>query len=141
MVICFAVMRPSLISLAGQLSTILGLATRTSGLSFPVPSGTSGPYSTTSLNASLASTQLAQTDFSNEQLAFLWNQVGPIATGTLNTTVSPTPEPSKFAQPGLLHPLVPSYEAELSGDKLPDTFLWGVTSSSYQIEVNMMTLS
>ncbi|KAK4613238.1 hypothetical protein CLAFUW4_09161 [Fulvia fulva] len=108
--------------------------TSSASISFPAPTGSSTSYATRSFNASLASTQLAQTDFSNERLAFLWDQVGPIATGSLSTTVSPTPEPSTFPRPGALHPYVPSYESQLSGHKLPEHFIWGLASSSYQIE-------
>lgn len=108
----------------------------TSGaLSYPDPTGVSTTYSTKTYNASLASTYLAQTDFSNERLAFLWDQVGPVVTGPITTTVSPTPEPSRYASPGIFHPYVPSYESNLTNAKLPANFVWGVASSSYQVEV------
>ncbi|KAI5364741.1 Putative glycoside hydrolase family 1, glycoside hydrolase superfamily, glycosyl hydrolase family 1 [Septoria linicola] len=119
-------------------AVVLGIVTVTyaqsSNLTFADPTRTSGTYTTTSYNASLASTQLAQTDFSNERLAFLWDQVGPISKGILSTTVSPTPEPSTFAQPGALHPHVPSYYGDLADTKLPEHFVWGLSSSAHQIE-------
>ena len=52
----------------------------------------------------------------------------------MTTTVSPTPEPSTYPRPGLFHPLVPSYESNLTNAKLPANFLWGVASSAYQVE-------
>lgn len=39
-----------------------------------------------------------------------------------------------FPTPGIFHPLVPSYQSNLSDIKLPDNFLWGVASSAYQVE-------
>ena len=83
---------------------------------------------------SAASTYLPLTDFSNEQLAFLWDQVGAISTAEISTTVSPTPEPSVYPKPGSLHPLVPSYNSEIEDAKLPDDFLWGVASAALQVE-------
>lgn len=118
----------------GQLTN----ATTTSGsglLTYANPTGVSTTYTTTSYNYSLASTYLPQVDFSDERLAFLWDQVGPVATGSLTTTVSPTPEPSRYASPGIFHPYVPSYESGLNDAKLPEGFLWGVASSAYQVEV------
>ncbi|GAB7351092.1 hypothetical protein MBLNU459_g1559t3 [Dothideomycetes sp. NU459] len=103
-------------------------------ISYPNPTGVSTTYATKSYNYSLASTYLAQTDFSDERLAFLWDQVGPVSTGQLTTTVSPTPEASKFNSPGALHPYVPSYEPGLDSAKLPANFIWGVASSAYQVE-------
>lgn len=107
----------------------------TETITYAVPTGVSTTYTTTSYNYSLASTYLPQVDFSDERLAFLWDQVGPLATGPITTTVSPTPEPSKYASPGIFHPYVPSYESDLSDAKLPENFLWGVASSAYQVEV------
>lgn len=104
-------------------------------VTFPGPSGVSTSYSLTSYNALAASTYLAQTDFSNERLALLWDQVGPVATGPITTTVTPTPEPSAYPSPGAFHPLVPAYEPALNNATLPRDFVWGVASSSYQIEV------
>jgi len=74
------------------------------------------------------------TDFSNEQLAFLWDQVGSISTAAIHTTVSPTPEPSVYPKPGYLHPLVPAYVSEVESAKLPEDFLWGVASAALQVE-------
>ncbi|KKY22264.1 putative glycoside hydrolase family 1 protein [Diplodia seriata] len=74
------------------------------------------------------------TDYSDQALAFLWDQVGPISTGPVTTTVEPTPEPSVHPGPGPIHPLVPSYDTNLTNLKLPKGFKWGVSSSSYQIE-------
>ncbi|THW17859.1 glycoside hydrolase [Aureobasidium pullulans] len=105
-----------------------------STISFHDPTGVSTTFATKSFNYSLASTYSVQTDFSNERLAALWQQVGPIAAGSVTTTVSPTPESSPLARPGVMHPYIPSYEANLSNAKLPENFIWGVASSAYQIE-------
>ncbi|KAK3115684.1 hypothetical protein LTR53_004747 [Teratosphaeriaceae sp. CCFEE 6253] len=101
----------------------------------PYPTITSAEsYSSTTFNTASASTYLPITDFSNEQLAFLWDQVGAIATAAINTTVSPTPEPSVYPKPGYLHPLVPAYISEIEDAKLPEDFLWGVASAALQVE-------
>ncbi|KAK0253419.1 hypothetical protein B0A54_06506 [Friedmanniomyces endolithicus] len=101
----------------------------------PTPTITSdASYSSTTFNASAASTYLPLTDFSNEQLAFLWDQVGSISTAAIHTTVSPTPEPSVYPKPGYLHPLVPAYISEVESAKLPEDFLWGVASAALQVE-------
>lgn len=121
-------------TIAGNATTVASIPPP-SGFSFANPTGVSTTYATKSYNESLASTQLPQTDFSNERLAFLWDQVGPVATGPVTTTVSPTPEPSKYASPGVFHPYIPSYEPGLANAKLPPNFVWGVASSAYQIEV------
>lgn len=103
----------------------------TATISFPNPSG----YSTTSYDAAaLETTYRPNTDFSDDALAFLWQQVGPIQPPPFNTTVSPTPEPTAFPHPGPLHPLVPTYDNNLTGQSLPEGFIWGVASSAYQIE-------
>lgn len=104
-------------------------------VTFPPPSGVSTTYTLTSYNTLSTATYLTQTDFSNERLAFLWDQVGPVATGPVTTTVTPTPEPSAYPSPGAFHPLVPAYEPDLNNFTLPSDFVWGVASSSYQIEV------
>lgn len=119
----------------GQLTNSTTTISGTGLLTYANPTGVSTTYTTTSYNYSLASTYLPQVDFSDERLAFLWDQVGPVATGPLTTTVSPTPEPSKYASPGIFHPYVPTYESGLSDAKLPEGFLWGVASSAYQVEV------
>lgn len=93
-----------------------------------------GYYSTTTFNVASATTYLAQTDFSNERLNLLWHQVGPISTGPINTTVSPTPEPTAYPSPGIFHPLVPSCDNNLTNAKLPAGFRWGLASSAYQVE-------
>ncbi|KAK7716555.1 hypothetical protein SLS57_006583 [Botryosphaeria dothidea] len=101
-------------------------------LTFGTPAGN---YSTKTYAVPAIETDYrSNTDFSDEALAFLWKQVGPISTGPVTTTVSPTPEPSLYPQPGPIHPLVPSYDRNLTGLKLPKGFKWGVSSSSYQIE-------
>ena len=108
-------------------------------ISFPDPTGVSTTYSSTTYNASAASTTLANDDFSDEKLAFLWNQVGPVATGPVTTTVEPTPEPSSYGNPGSgggFHPFIPSYEQNLSTVSLPEGFAWGVASSAFQIEAS-----
>lgn len=107
-----------------------GALSTTSGLQWP-----SG-YSTTTYNFAAASTYLPNDDFSNEQLAFLWDQVGPISTGAITTTVSPTAEPSVFPTPGdyIGHQLVPAYLSNLSEAQLPTDFIWGVASAAFQVE-------
>ncbi|KAF2084589.1 glycoside hydrolase family 1 protein [Saccharata proteae CBS 121410] len=92
-------------------------------------------YSTKTFDASAASTFLPNNDFSNERLDFLWYQVGPVSTGPVTTTVSPTPESSaSFMRPGMFHPPVPDYYANLSHAQLPDDFVWGLASAAYQVE-------
>lgn len=121
---------------ASSNSASSGTTKSPTAISFPNPTGVSTEYATKAYNSSLASTKLPNNDFSDERLAFLWNQVGPIATGPITTTVSPTPEPSVYPNPGLsLHPYIPSYIPDLSAVQLPEGFVWGVASSSYQIEV------
>jgi hypothetical protein len=120
---------------------ILGHAFAQSGsvsgsISFPDPTGVSTTYSSTTYDVSAATTTLANDDYSDERLAFLWNQVGPIATGPVTETVEPTPEPSSYGNPsGGFHPYIPSYETNLSAASLPAGFSWGVASSAFQIEV------
>jgi hypothetical protein len=131
---------------SGSLATLflaLGFSYAQSGssadrISFPDPTGVSTTYSSTTYNASAASTTLANNDFSDEKLAFLWNQVGPVATGPVTETVDPTPEPSFYGNPagGGFHPFIPSYEQNLSTASLPEGFAWGVASSAFQIEVS-----
>jgi beta-glucosidase/6-phospho-beta-glucosidase/beta-galactosidase len=66
-------------------------------LKFDAPSG----YSFKTYNASAVPTSTAiNRDFSDQALAFLWDQVGPVATGPVTATVSPTPEPSVYHTPG-----------------------------------------
>ncbi len=61
--------------------------------------------STKVYNVSAAKTTLSY-KYTNEELAMLWNQVGKIEVGPITTTVSPTPEPTAYARPGLFHPQV-----------------------------------
>lgn len=68
---------------------------------FALPSG----YSTKVYNVSAAATTLTY-NYSDEELAMLWNQVGKIEVGPITTTVSPTPEPSAYPRPGVMHPMV-----------------------------------
>ncbi|KAK5678543.1 hypothetical protein LTS10_008987 [Elasticomyces elasticus] len=99
------------------------------------PTITTGPdASATTFDRFAASTYLPLTDFSNEQLALLWEQVGAISSAAINSTVSPTPEPSVYPKPNYLHPLVPAYISEVEDAKLPDDFLWGVASAALQVE-------
>lgn len=115
-----------------SLAVFLGIVSPQSAaaLSYGAASG----YSTKTFNAASATTFLPNTDFSNEMLNALWNQVGPIGTGPIFTTVSPTPEPSSYPHPGIFHPQVPTYDTNLSDAKLPKGFHWGAPSSAYQIE-------
>lgn len=103
-----------------------------SALAFTLPAG----YSTASFNASAQPTAFTRTDFSENALNELWNMVGPVATGPVTTTASPTPEPTAYPQPdgNRFHALVGSNYPQLSNAKLPKGFRWGVSSSSYQIE-------
>jgi len=127
----------SILASAQYLNSSTSTSAPPASITYPNPTGVSTSYTSTSYNYALASTYLPNTDFSDERLAFLWDQVGPIATGILTTTVSPTPEPSSFANPRLgLHPYVPSYQPNLTNAKLPENFIWGVASSAYQVEVS-----
>lgn len=87
-----------------QISTALvanNPAPALTSVSFPVPSG----YSIKVYNVSAATTTIKY-HYSNEELALLWDQVGPISVGPITTTVSPTPEPSSYPRPGRYHPQV-----------------------------------
>lgn len=88
-----------------------------------------------SFNASAGTTELPNTDYSNERLGFLWNQVGPVATHSkVTATVEPTPEATLLG-PGEFHPLVAStFSSDLTGAKLPPNFAWGLSASAYQLE-------
>jgi hypothetical protein len=88
-----------------------------------------GDYSTVSFNASAAQTYLPNDVYTNEELAFLWDQVGPIEIAKVTTVVEPTPEPSPFPQPNWVHPLVPSYVQGLENATFGDDFIWGVASA------------
>jgi hypothetical protein len=70
-------------------------------ITFATPSG----YSTKSYNAAAASTTISY-QYTNEELAMLWNQVGKISLGNVTTTVLPTPEPTAYPRPGVFHPQV-----------------------------------
>ncbi|KAG9229784.1 glycoside hydrolase superfamily [Amylocarpus encephaloides] len=96
---------------------------------FAQPSG----YETKIYNASAASATIKY-EYTNEELALLWNQVGEIEVGPITTTVSPTPEPTAYPRPGPFHPLVASSDPSLNSASLPDNFVWGIAASSYQIE-------
>ncbi|KAF2204435.1 putative beta-glucosidase 34 [Delitschia confertaspora ATCC 74209] len=113
-------------------SSALGQYSNSSTISFTLPTG----YTTSAFNNSAAPTlPTPVTDFSDLALAALWQQIGPISTGPVTTTVQPTPEPSVYPQPGgAYHPLVASSDPKLAGVKLPKGFKWGLASSSYQIE-------
>ncbi|CAI6298223.1 unnamed protein product [Periconia digitata] len=124
---------PSLMLITAMYSSVVvAQLNNSSSLSFATPSG----YSTASFNASAHPTPFTRTDYSENALNELWNQVGPVATGTVTTTLSPTPEPTSYARPNAdrFHALVASSHPELDGLKLPKGFKWGVSSSSYQIE-------
>ncbi|EUC40549.1 glycoside hydrolase family 1 protein [Bipolaris oryzae ATCC 44560] len=107
-------------------------ANGSSSLSFAQPTG----YSTSSYNASAQPTPFTRTDYSHNALAALWDQVGPVVTGTVTTTVEPTLEPSVYPQPDprYYHALVGTGYPETEGLKLPKNFVWGLSSSAYQIE-------
>jgi hypothetical protein len=67
----------------------------TSTLSYAHPSG----YTSSTFNNSAQPTAYTRTDFSPNALASLWDIIGPIATGPITSTVSPTPEPTLYPQP------------------------------------------
>ncbi|CAO2647359.1 Nn.00g082810.m01.CDS01 [Neocucurbitaria sp. VM-36] len=104
----------------------------TATVSFTLPSG----YTASSFNASAQPTAYTRTDFSPNALASLWDLVGPVATGVISSTPSPTPEPSSYPQPDphYYHALVGSAYSESKDLKLPKGFQWGFSSSAYQIE-------
>ena len=68
---------------------------------FNSPSG----YVTKVYNFSAATTTITY-NYSNEELALLWDQIGPIKVGPVTTTVQPTPEPTAYPRPGAFHPQV-----------------------------------
>ena len=68
---------------------------------FNSPSG----YATKIYNVSAATTTINY-DYSNEELALLWDQIGPIKVGPITTTVQPTAEPTAYPRPGSFHPQV-----------------------------------
>jgi hypothetical protein len=94
----------------------------------PTPTA-GGDYSTVNFNASAAQAYLPNDVYTNEELAFLWDQVGPIEIARVTTVVEPTPEPSPFPQPNWVHPLVPSYVQGLENATLGEDFIWGVASA------------
>lgn len=104
----------------------------TATISFSLPSG----YSTRTYNTSAQPTAFNRSDFSQNALAALWDQIGPVAVGPTTTTVEPTPEPSVYPQPNgqFYHALVGSAYPETKDLKLPANFQWGFSSSAYQIE-------
>jgi len=120
---------PFLLSLGTPISALFANG---SSPIFTLPSG----YSTASFNVSAQPTAFTRTDFSDSALNELWNMVGPVATGPVTTTVSPTPESTAYAQPDAnrFHGLVGSNFPELANVKLPKGFRWGLSSSAYQIE-------
>lgn len=103
-------------------------------------------YTTATLTkATVLTTPRPPSDFSDEALALLWQQVGPIATGPVTAVQTDIPESvtngivSPFAEPDAstwaLHPLMPSYlSPDMTNAQLPAGFKWGVSSSAYQIE-------
>lgn len=113
-------------------SPIAAQSNGTATISFSAPSG----YSTASWNTSAQPTAFNRTDYSPNALASLWDLVGPIATGPVTSTVSPTPEPTSYPQPDAqyYHALVGSAYPATKDLKLPEGFQWGFSSSAYQIE-------
>lgn len=118
----------------------LAYSTARAQLSFGTPAGN---YTTTTFSkAGVLTTPRPPTDFSDEALAVLWQQVGPISTGPVTAVQTAVPDSniqSPFAPPlaesYALHPLLPSYlGANYSEARLPASFKWGVSSSAFQIE-------
>ena len=124
------------VPLLGLLAAIAPLVhaqySNSSAPSFTLPTG----YTTSTYNNSAQPTAYTRTDFSPNALASLWDLVGPVSTGPLTSTASPTPEPTAYAQPNgeFFHPLVGSSYPEAKDLKLPPGFKWGLSSSAYQIE-------
>lgn len=110
-------------------------------LSFDTPTGN---YSTREMKkAAVLTTPRPITDFSDEALAVLWQQIGPVVTGPVTQVQTEVPESAVNVQSPFgpqadawaLHPLMPSYLGEnYTNARLPSTFHWGVSSSAYQIE-------
>ena len=73
----------------------------TTSATFNSPSG----YATKVYNVSAATTTITY-NYSNEELALLWDQIGPIKVGPITTTVQPTTEPTAYPRPGVFHPQV-----------------------------------
>lgn len=121
-----------LLSILLLTSPVAAQGNGTATISYALPSG----YATASFNNSAQPTAYNRTDFSPNALASLWNLVGPIATGPVTSTVSPTPEPTAYPQPdpNYYHAFVGSAYPEAQGLKLPEGFQWGFSSSAYQIE-------
>ncbi|KAH6665616.1 glycoside hydrolase superfamily [Halenospora varia] len=121
----------SILGMLLLLPAALAVQNNTSGPSptFAQPQG----YSTKVYNVSAATSTLSY-DYTNEELAMLWNQVGKIAVGPVTTTVSPTPEPSAYPRPGAFHAQSPITDISINSATLPDDFMWGLASSAYQIE-------
>lgn len=121
-------------ALVGALLVGFVAAQNASTPTYTFPSG----YTSASFNLSLQPTPFTRTDFSESALLDLWDSVGPIATGPVTSTVSPTPEPSLAAWPqpnaDFFHGLVTSSYPQLANVKLPAGFKWGVSSSAFQIE-------
>jgi hypothetical protein len=107
----------------------LGSPSNGTATSTTATSTAAGDYSTVNFNASAAQTYLPNNVYTNEELAFLWDQVGPIEIAKVTTIVEPTPEPSPFPQPNWVHPLVPSYVQGLENATLGEDFIWGVASA------------
>lgn len=91
----------SILLFVSQVIAANGGNSSTPSLTFAIPSG----YSTKVYNFSAATTTLTY-EYTDEELAMLWNQVGKIEVGPITTTVSPTPEPSAYPRPGIMHPMV-----------------------------------
>jgi len=70
-------------------------------VTFNSPSG----YATKVYNVTAATTTIKYS-YSNEELALLWDQIGPIKVGPITTTVQPTVEPTAYPRPGAFHPQV-----------------------------------
>ena len=87
---------PRIVIAAGNSS-----ATFPTSATFSLPSG----YATKVYNVSAATTTITY-NYSNEELALLWDQIGPVKVGPITTTVQPTPEPTTYPRPGAFHPQV-----------------------------------
>ncbi|GAD91866.1 hypothetical protein PVAR5_0448 [Paecilomyces variotii No. 5] len=80
----------------------------------------------------LASVSAGGSPAQSASLSSLWASVGSVTAPPFTTTVSPTPEPSHPPPPFGFGTNVTT--GALSTYKLPEDFIWGVASASYQVE-------
>lgn len=92
-----------LVRIIGSALLVRASIAGSSGSTAPSPTfPAQGNISTAVYNVSAATATISY-NYTNEELAMLWNQVGSIAVGPITTTVTPTPEPSSYPRPGVFH--------------------------------------